>query len=1020
MIRPRLLVLVLVLAVPLAAAAQEKPAGEADEADAPAGAPAEATAAVDPAAAPPPVEPDAPALLGYSVRGALAESEAELRAALDPLLRPGQPWDAGAQKSVLDLLERLRYQVAPPTVERRAGGVWVTFELRPYTLIRHVEVSGTGSFLTELYEDDVKRRLRLREGSPVPDDPRDREQVLDEEARRVEEWLARQGFFEARVAIYARDDGPYALRLHIRINRGPAYTLGTITVTGNDSIPDEKIVEIMQQDAWFGLSRDRFSKDELNADLDRVKALYRRNGFPGVRVTTDFDPATSPDRRTKKVNLTVVVRERKKIDVAFEGNARVSADVLERALTFEAEGSYDDYEVERSADAIRRLYQSRGFFQASVTWERVHLLPTFERVLFHIDEGPRQRVERITFVGNRSIPTAELEGVIATKPFPSFALFASGGYVTSVQLEQDRQAIEDVYRRRGYAEVEVRVAVANHPSLLDDVGATAAAATAEQLGARLYIRFTVHEGPAHRVGTVEFRGNRHVNDRDLERVTRLRRGGAFTAAAVQDDGDAIRRHYQERGYPYANIQSKVVQRDGGTVWNVVHTIDEGSQVRVGKVFVRGNFRTRDWVIRDVLGLREGQILTLGGIQRGRNALLASGLFSSVRLDLLGYEAKRDPVHPLIEVQERHDHTADGDFGAGWSTDNDLFASATGHLRNIGRIGASASLRAEVGLQIQYGRADLRFPYWITRRAIGIPVDTTGFVFYRNEDTERYGELEQLGAGVDFVRQLSESVFLSVRYNFTQKQIDEPLVRGAGADEDLATTKATIRTGSVGAFLVLDRRTDARGNPVPIGATRGHRLSFSVSYASPYLGGSDEFLKFGTDAQFLTPLSRRVLVTNGLRYDHGVPLGDSVILPETERFLAGGDTTVRGIEEDRLLTEVVRGPLPPIGGVEQFRVIPAGGNIRIIHNVDLQFQVWERSVLFGLPIASAIFFDTGVVTNSFARFKPAKLRHSVGIAFLRLMSPIGSFSFEYAIPLDPGVGDDPTGRFHFNLGFVMAF
>ena len=59
-----------------------------------------------------------------------------------------------------------------------------------------------------------------------------------------------------------------------------------------------------------------------------------------------------------------------------------------------------------------------------------------------------------------------------------------------------------------------------------------------------------------------------------------------------------------------------------------------------------------------------------------------------------------------------------------------------------------------------------------------------------------------------------------------------------------------------------------------------------------------------------------------------------------------------------------------------------------------------------------------MTNSFDGFEPTDLRHSVGIAFLRLLSPIGNASLEWALPLDPTVADDPTGQFHFNIGFVF--
>ncbi len=197
----------------------------------------------------------------------------------------------------------------------------------------------------------------------------------------------------------------------------------------------------------------------------------------------------------------------------------------------------------------------------------------------------------------------------------------------------------------------------------------------------------------------------------------------------------------------------------------------------------------------------------------------------------------------------------------------------------------------------------------------------------------------------------------------------------------------------------------------------YRLTAALLFASTVLGGDADFVKLSTSGQLFIPIGERIVFTNGIRYDHGVPLGGEVLLPEVERFFAGGDTSVRGIDRDRLKTEVIRTPLYPGSMVETVRVVPAGGNIRVVHNADLQVQVWDESFL-GVPFASAVFLDSGLVTNSFDRFQLEDVRHSIGIALLRIVTVFGNLSLEYAVPLDPQMGDNPRGRFHFNLGFVF--
>jgi outer membrane protein insertion porin family len=136
----------------------------------------------------------------------------------------------------------------------------------------------------------------------------------------------------------------------------------------------------------------------------------------------------------------------------------------------------------------------------------------------------------------------------------------------------------------------------------------------------------------------------------------------------------------------------------------------------------------------------------------------------------------------------------------------------------------------------------------------------------------------------------------------------------------------------------------------------------------------------------------------------------VVLPEVERFFAGGDSTVRGYDEDRLATVVTSQSVPPFGGTQQIRVVAAGGNIRTIASVDAQLIIYD-------PLATALFLDAGVVTNDWRATRVDDIRPGTGMA-VRAILPFGAVSLEYAIPLRTKLGDDPRGRIHF--GFAMRF
>jgi outer membrane protein insertion porin family len=1020
--------------------------GDAGVAPAPEAAPAPAAAKRlcpvedDALAADHPIGPAATgdAITGFTLRGDKLDADRweDLQAVVAQLLPKGVSYGPEREACLVALLAKLQYVVdGPIRITRKDGGRALWISVHPVTLVRRVTIKADFEswnnyrnwVFPPVLDDDMAVRLRFREGTSVPDGDEARKAFFEEEAHRLEDWLAKQGYFEARVHIEGEpSDTEFELNVIVHVDTGPEYKLGRVRLSGNTAIPDEALLPYLEQTWWFfGRWQSRFSKDALNRGLDRIKKFYQVQHFPNVRVRSDFDVRTSPDRATKRVNITVIINERKKVDIAYEGNNWAHSDDLDKQLTLDAAGSSDDEEVQTSADSLRLWYQSQGFFQALVTWERARLLPTFERVVFSIVEGPRWKVESVDFNGNQAISDDRLSGLVSTR---TWRRLGSGGYVTTVQLEQDRQAIVDEYHKQGFPSVLVAVAVAPRAELLDNPGAAAATTTSQQLSGWLRVRFDIIEGPRDIVGVVEFIGNQQLPDRDLEGVTKLRPDGPFSTAAMDADTADLIDTYKARGFVHVDVSTRFVLLQPG-VYRITHVIVEGERVTVGPVLVRGNFVTRSWVIRDVLGLHSGSPLTRQSVLAGRDALQASGLFSSVRLDFLGLAAEEayPVVSPLVSVQERYDNFGDVEFRIGYNEIAQAFVGGGYTVRNVWGVGMSSGISIVYGFLNGFLAAEWpsRVPWWWMRRYTLIPLDLSTQVFIRDEPDPRFGQLQKYGFSLVLARQLKRWLSVSFGYNYVHKHIEDELVRGSGASENDPTTAVTTSTSSLAASIAIDRRRDKDSNLTPIAPVKGFKLTFSTEYATSLLGGSEDFLKFSTSGVWLMPFSvknkehpllSRFLLTHGLRYDHGVPLAGTVVLPETERFVAGGDLTIRGLEQDRAYTEVIRNPLPPGGGVQTYVVHPAGGNLRAIYNLDLQIKICD--CMFGQPLASAIFYDTGVVTNSWDGFRVAQLRHSVGVALMRVVTPVVSASIEYAVPLDPGLGDDPTGRFHINFGFVV--
>jgi outer membrane protein assembly factor BamA len=338
--------------------------------------------------------------------------------------------------------------------------VALTVKLAPLTVVRHIKVEGNLSVLgifggdfRPIFATDIERRLSLQPGSPISDVPEERRLQLVQEEQRVVDYLSRRGHFDAEVQITAEDEGRNEVKLQVKIDRGPTYTVGRVTVAWRagetvideatavrvTGISKEKITETVQQRLCplFFCGEGRFSYDQLQEDRDRVRELYQKRGFPAVRVRIPYDPRISVDRDSQTISLAIEVNLNKQLTVSFIGVENKSEAGLRDVLTFNAANAADDLEAEASAEAIRAAYQGDGRFQTVVAFERIRVQPSttcptclpHDEIQFHVDEGPEQKIRGISFRGDNSVPRGTLDGVIITKVYPTLP-FSSGGYVT--------------------------------------------------------------------------------------------------------------------------------------------------------------------------------------------------------------------------------------------------------------------------------------------------------------------------------------------------------------------------------------------------------------------------------------------------------------------------------------------------------------------------------------------------------------------------------------------------------------
>jgi len=968
-------------------------------------------------------------VVGYELGGTRIDPDDRLRdfmssvAAVGDAFVPSGPSDQvgrplGTVARMVQAFDAIGYRAAV-TTRPTGGGLTLVATLLPYERLRYVFVTGN----RRIQQDEIQRRITIRPGQPLPPEGPERNTVLEREREHVIDFLRSRGYFEANVRLDARPGTVAgALDFYVTVKLGPAYPVGPIAFTGNHALRSDELDPMFRHADWLTLWNTPvpFTQKQLREDMDALVKRYRALGYAGVRVTTDFSVGRSVDRDAKNVRIGIAVNERKRIVVAFEGNSSQSVGSLTDVITLFTRGSYDDYEVGASADAIQHHYQEDGHFLARVDWRRERLSAEEERIVFTIDEGPVLKVRGVEFAGAGALSKAELADVVTTRPYPFWGI-GSGGYATGKQLDQDVERLIAHYRSKGFLEAQARVDAATSPAALGQVGAVAAAAetTSRDAGA-LYVRFTIDEGPRVVLASEDFRTTDgaplpYPRQFLLESVA-LRPGAPYAPPAVQADTKRLVRLLGDTGFPLASVEPDV-DRQGNAV-ALVWKLTLGPKMEVGPIFVRGNFVTRAQTILEQIRLRPGDTMDTTAIERSQRDIGFMQLFNNASPISFPQKDGRRPVQPmLVNVEERYEQYSVVHLGVGASTDQKppdssfpvgVYARAGYDNRDL--LGRGWTLTSS----FTYGTAILRGNVgFFDRRFLGTLFRLDASFTYLNQATVRLGDIHSGGGSIGLSRELYPGVDAGLHYNLRNTTHTEPLIRESGANE--TTTDVTLGTtvGSLSANIEW-LRMDNRLLP-----TRGFRIDAVAELALPVFSlplrpfpfaiGDDSFLKVGVHSLSVIPLGRHIYLRHGFRYDQGLPLGGAALLPKVERYFAGGDTTIRGYQLDRARVEIVEQPLGPGFYAVEYR--PLGGNLRILQNIDLQIPIIP-------PWYGSVFMDNGVVADSLQGLGLRQFRHGVGVSPLLIRLPIGDVSLAWGWPLDPGPGDTRIGVLHVNVGLMF--
>lgn len=374
----------------------------------------------------------------------------------------------------------------------------------------------------------------------------------------------------------------------------------SIDVKGNRRIPKESVLAHV-----YTHPGDIYDEIALQRDL---RSVWNTGYFEDVRVEREQSP--------KGWRIYFYVREKPTIrDIDYKGLNSVSqSDVLDRykkiKLGLSRESPYDPAKVIRAEVALKELLSEHGRQFANITVQVQQIPPASVGITFNIKEGPKIKVGKIKFTGNKHVSSRDLRRAMKNLhpigiPQSIFleSLFAKT--FDASKLQEDAERVRDAYQQHGYFTVVVedpKTQLRDKPG-----GFTPIPPFHRGAGKLMDITVAIEEGEKYKLKSITFKGNKAIlNTQFLRNLFPIKDGETLDTHKIGKGLENLRKAYGEYGYiNFTAVPDQDLDKEHHTVTLNID-VDEGKPFLVRRIEFQGNTTTRDRVIRRELLVQEGQ------------------------------------------------------------------------------------------------------------------------------------------------------------------------------------------------------------------------------------------------------------------------------------------------------------------------------------------------------------------------------------------------------------------------------
>jgi outer membrane protein insertion porin family len=512
-----------------------------------------------------------------------------------------------------------------------------------------------------------------------------------------------------------------------------AQTVNSIVVEGN------RRVEASTVRSYFKAG----PGGRLDAQVidDAYKALYATGLFQDVRINQSGG------------RIVVTLTENPVINrIAFEGNRKVKEDQLKLEIQSKERGTLSRATVQSDVQRLVEVYRRGGRFDVHIEPKVIDLPNSRVDLVFEISEGAKTDIKTIAFVGNRAYSAYRLKDEIKTVETGLLAFLQVANIYDPDRVEADRELLRRFYLKHGYIDVRIVSAVGEY----------------DPAQRAFVVTFTIDEGEQYRIGTIDVRSKiPALSPRQLEPRLRMSAGDVYNAEAIEKSVEDMTIEAAKQGFAFASVRPGADRNPQTRTINLIFTVEEGQRTYIERINIRGNTKTRDYVIRREFDVAEGDAYNRALINRAERRLKNLNYFKTVKIST---EPGSAPDRVVVNVDAEDQSTGEISFSGGYSTSDGALAEASIGERNLFGLGLASKVSVTYGQHSKGANFSFVEPYLLGYRlALGLDLYgkqqlPTNFISYQTDT---------LGAGLRLGFALREDLALQLRYSIYRQQIVLP-------------------------------------------------------------------------------------------------------------------------------------------------------------------------------------------------------------------------------------------------------